>query len=130
MAIAGAIFGAAAGGWVNDKFGRKKAILVADALFFIGALLMAVAPHPWLLIVGRIFVGLGVGVASMTCPLYIAEASPARYRGALVSTNVLFITSGQFFSYAINLAFTRVGCQIYFVYCLAPCKKPAQLKKY
>lgn len=107
MAIAGAIFGAATGGWVNDKFGRKRAILAADALFFIGALLMATAPQPSVLIVGRVFVGLGVGVASMTAPLYIAEASPARYRGALVSTNVLFITSGQFFSYAINLAFTK-----------------------
>lgn len=107
MAIAGAIIGAAFGGWLSDKFGRKPAILVADVLFFIGALLMAVAPKPSVLIVGRVFVGLGVGVASMTAPLYIAEASPAKYRGALVSTNVLFITSGQFFSYVINLAFTK-----------------------
>lgn len=107
MAIAGAIVGAAVGGWMSDKFGRKPTILVADLLFSIGALLMAAAPNPPVLIVGRVFVGLGVGIASMTAPLYIAEASPARYRGALVSTNVLFITSGQFFSYAINLAFTR-----------------------
>lgn len=107
MAVGGAIFGAAVAGWVNDKFGRKVAILAADVLFLVGALLMAIAPKPSVLIVGRVFVGLGVGAASMTAPLYIAEASPARYRGALVSTNVLFITSGQFFSYAINLAFTK-----------------------
>ncbi|MCO5606922.1 hypothetical protein L7F22_061113 [Adiantum nelumboides] len=108
MAIAGAIVGAAVGGWVNDKFGRRPAILVADVLFLLGAVLMAAAWHPSVLIVGRVFVGLGVGAASMTAPLYIAEASPARYRGALVTANVLFITSGQFFSYAINLGFTKV----------------------
>ncbi|XP_058196878.1 inositol transporter 4 [Rhododendron vialii] len=108
MAVAGAIVGAAIGGWMNDKFGRKKSILVADFLFFIGAIVMAVAPAPWVIIIGRIFVGLGVGMASMTSPLYISEASPARIRGALVSTNGLLITGGQFLSYLINLAFTRV----------------------
>lgn len=107
MAVAGAIFGAAVGGWMNDKFGRKKSILVADVVFFIGAIVMAVAPAPWVIIIGRILVGLGVGMASMTSPLYISEASPARIRGALVSTNGLLITGGQFLSYLINLAFTK-----------------------
>ncbi|KAL4367574.1 hypothetical protein GQ457_05G031050 [Hibiscus cannabinus] len=107
MAVAGAIFGAAFGGWMNDRFGRKPSILVADILFFVGAIIMALAPAPWMIIVGRIFVGLGVGMASMTAPLYISEASPARIRGALVSTNGLLITGGQFLSYLINLAFTH-----------------------
>ncbi|KAH7423870.1 hypothetical protein KP509_12G078500 [Ceratopteris richardii] len=107
MAVAGAIFGAGIAGWVNDKFGRKPAILAADVLFFVGAILMATAPYPSILIVGRVFVGLGVGAASMTSPLYIAEASPARFRGALVTANVLFITGGQFIAYAMNLAFTK-----------------------
>lgn len=108
MAVAGAIFGAAFGGWFNDKYGRRKSILLADILFFIGAIVMAVAPAPWVIIIGRVLVGLGVGMASMTSPLYISEASPARIRGALVSTNGLLITGGQFLSYLINLAFTRV----------------------
>ncbi|TYI23694.1 hypothetical protein ES332_A06G182400v1 [Gossypium tomentosum] len=107
MAVAGAIFGAAFGGWINDRFGRKLSILVADILFFVGAIVMALAPAPWMIIIGRIFVGLGVGMASMTAPLYISEASPARIRGALVSTNGLLITGGQFLSYLINLAFTH-----------------------
>lgn len=108
MAVAGAIIGAAFGGWMNDKYGRRKSILLADVVFFVGAIIMAVAPVPWVIILGRIFVGLGVGMASMTSPLYISEASPARIRGALVSTNGLLITGGQFLSYLINLAFTRV----------------------
>ncbi|CAK9187582.1 unnamed protein product [Ilex paraguariensis] len=108
MAVAGAIIGAAFGGWINDRFGRKISILVADFLFFVGATVMAVSPAPWMLIIGRILVGLGVGMASMTAPLYISEASPHRIRGALVSTNGLLITGGQFLSYLINLAFTQV----------------------
>ncbi|KAH9295544.1 hypothetical protein KI387_039132, partial [Taxus chinensis] len=82
-AIAGAIVGAAVGGWLNDRFGRRTALLVADFLFFIGAILMAAAPNPHILLVGRVFVGLGVGMASITAPLYISEASPAKIRGAL-----------------------------------------------
>ncbi|XP_031114954.1 probable inositol transporter 2 [Ipomoea triloba] len=106
-AVAGAIIGAAIGGWLNDRFGRRAAILVADFLFFVGAVVMAAAPSPGLLIAGRVFVGLGVGMASMTSPLYISEASPAKVRGALVSTNGFLITGGQFLSYLINLAFTK-----------------------
>lgn len=107
MAVAGAIIGAAIGGWMNDALGRKKSILIADVVFFVGAIVMAAAPVPWVIIIGRIIVGLGVGMASMTAPLYISEASPHRIRGALVSTNGLLITGGQFLSYLINLAFTK-----------------------
>ncbi|XP_057737353.1 inositol transporter 1-like [Arachis stenosperma] len=108
MAIAGAIVGAAVGGWANDFFGRKKATLFADVIFALGAILMAAAPDPYVLILGRLLVGLGVGVASVTAPVYIAEASPSEIRGSLVSTNVLMITAGQFLSYLVNLAFTEV----------------------
>lgn len=113
VAIGGAIVGAAIGGMMTEKMGRKKSILFADVLFMIGAIVMAVAPNPWVIIVGRIFVGLGVGMASMTAPLYISEASPANIRGALVATNGLLITGGQFLSYLVNLAFTKVFIYLY-----------------
>ena len=108
MALVGAIIGAAVGGWINDRFGRKKAILLADFLFFVGSVIMACSNGPALLIVGRVFVGFGVGMASMASPLYISEASPTRVRGALVGLNGFLITGGQFLSYLINLAFTKV----------------------
>ncbi|GER56324.1 sugar transporter family protein [Striga asiatica] len=107
MAVAGAIFGAGFGGWINDKYGRKVSLLLADILFFLGSVVMAAAVGPWMIILGRVLVGIGVGMASMTAPLYISESSPARIRGALVSTNGLLITGGQFMAYLINLAFTK-----------------------
>lgn len=94
---------------MNDKLGRRISIMVADVLFLVGAIVMAIAPSPWIIIFGRILVGLGVGMASMTAPLYISEASPYRIRGALVSTNGFLITGGQFLSYLVNLAFTHVA---------------------
>lgn len=108
MTVAGAIIGAAIGGWYNDKFGRRMSVLIADVFFLVGAMVMVVAPTPWVIILGRLLVGFGVGMASMTSPLYISEMSPARIRGALVSTNGLLITGGQFLSYLINLAFVHV----------------------
>ncbi|KAB1221724.1 Inositol transporter 4 [Morella rubra] len=107
MAVGAAIVGAAIGAWMNDSLGRKKSILTADVLFFLGAVVMAAAPAPWVIVIGRLFVGLGVGMASMTAPLYISESSPARIRGALVGMNGLLITFGQFLSYLINLGFTQ-----------------------
>ncbi|KAI3794876.1 hypothetical protein L1987_37516 [Smallanthus sonchifolius] len=108
MALLGAIIGAAAGGWLNDVQGRKSATLIADVIFALGSLVMAAAPDPYVLIFGRLLVGLGVGIASVTAPMYIAEASPSEIRGGLVSTNVLMITGGQFLSYLVNLGFTQV----------------------
>jgi SP family myo-inositol transporter-like MFS transporter 13 len=96
---------------MSDKYGRRPSILLADAVFAVGAIVMAVAPDPTVLIIGRILIGLGVGVASVSVPLYISEVSPAKIRGALVSTNGFMITGGQFLSYLINLAFTKV-CEI------------------
>ncbi|PHT65397.1 hypothetical protein T459_29822 [Capsicum annuum] len=93
---------------INDYFGQKKATLSADVVFILGSVVMAAAPDPYILILGRLLVGLGVGVACVTAPVYIAEASPSEIRGGLVSTNVLRITGGQFLSYLVNLAFTEV----------------------
>ncbi|KAL5066635.1 hypothetical protein RYX36_017522 [Vicia faba] len=108
MAIAGAIFGAATGGLFNDAYGRKMSTLFADVIFIFGSITMAAAPDPYILIMGRLLIGYAVGIASVTAPVYIAEASPSEIRGSLVSTNALMITGGQFISYIVNLAFMRV----------------------
>ncbi|CAI9763382.1 unnamed protein product [Fraxinus pennsylvanica] len=61
VAVAGAIIGAAIGGWLNDKYGWRTVILIADFLFFIGAILMALTPNLALLIIGRVFFSLALG---------------------------------------------------------------------
>lgn len=61
-----------------------------------------------MLVLGRSIVGVGIGLASMTVPMYIAEISPSRFRGAMVTTNVLFITGGQFIAYLVAAGFANV----------------------
>jgi MFS family permease len=63
-------------GPLADKIGRKTVIMVADLLFTAGAIIMAFSPTLTILMVGRIVVGLGVGIASMIVPVYLAEVSP------------------------------------------------------
>ncbi|OJJ44821.1 hypothetical protein ASPZODRAFT_101009 [Penicilliopsis zonata CBS 506.65] len=93
-------------GVLADKLGRRKIILLADLLFIIGALVQAVAPQVWVMIVGRSLVGLAVGSASLITPLYISELAPSHERGRLVTILCLFITGGQVVAYIIGWLFS------------------------
>lgn len=88
----GAAIGALFSGSISDKVGRKKVILGADALFTVGAAIMAAAPTIAWLMVGRLVVGFGIGAASQIVPLYLAEVAPVEIRGKLVAFNVAVIT--------------------------------------
>lgn len=92
--LAGAAAGALVAGRLADVVGRKKLILATAATFVVGLVISVIAPALWVLIVGRVIVGLGVGSASFAVPLYIAEIAPSDDRGALVSLNQLSITVG------------------------------------
>ncbi|KAM1235944.1 hypothetical protein ACFX2J_005347 [Malus domestica] len=112
-----AIIEAAVGEWMNVTLGGKKSILITDVVFFVREIVMGAAPAKWMIAIGRTVVGLGVGMASMTAPLYILEsgASPQKIRGALVSSNGMLCTRGQFLSDLISVTFTKlkepgVGC--------------------
>jgi MFS transporter, SP family, solute carrier family 2 (myo-inositol transporter), member 13 len=87
-----AALGAVAGGRVADVAGRRNTLAAADIVFIVGALCMAAAQSVDMLIVGRVLVGLGVGIASIAVPVYIAEVSHARVRARAVVGNVLAIT--------------------------------------
>ena len=104
IALAGAAVGAAMAGQLSDRAGRRRVILGAGVLFIAGAVISAVAPNVILLLLGRFLVGLAIGVASMLTPLYLAEISPARDRGAIVSLNQLCITGGILVSYLVGFA--------------------------
>jgi MFS transporter, SP family, galactose:H+ symporter len=104
IALAGAAIGAAVAGQLSDRAGRRRVILGAGLLFIAGAVISAVAQGISILLLGRFLVGLAIGVASMLTPLYLAEISPARDRGAIVSLNQLCITAGILVSYLVGFA--------------------------
>jgi sugar porter (SP) family MFS transporter len=106
FAVASALLGAAVGamtaGRIADKIGRISVMKIAAVLFFISAFGTAFAPEVVTLVIFRVVGGIGVGVASVIAPAYIAETSPPRIRGRLGSLQQLAIVSGIFLSFAVN----------------------------
>jgi SP family galactose:H+ symporter-like MFS transporter len=98
----GALLGALVAGGLADGVGRKRTVLIAGALFTLGALVQAFTPDTVVLVAGRLIIGLGVGVASVAAPLYAAELSPSDYRGRFVSSYQLAITVGIFLAYLVD----------------------------
>jgi SP family galactose:H+ symporter-like MFS transporter len=105
IVLVGAVIGASVAGTLSDRFGRRRVILVTALMFVIGALLSAAADSVAMLIVGRLLIGIAIGVASMLTPLYLAEIAPAASRGAVTSLNQLCITLGILVSYLVGYAF-------------------------
>jgi sugar porter (SP) family MFS transporter len=106
--LVGAVVGALSAGPFSDRFGRRPTALLAAVIFALGALAVAFAPSVAFIVLGRFLLGLGVGLASMIVPLYIAEIAPAARRGALVSLNQLMITIGILLSYIVGVIFTPI----------------------
>lgn len=100
----GALIGSLAGGYLADRHGRRRAVLIAGLLFIAGALLQAFAPSVVILVAGRLMVGFGVGVAAVAAPLYGSELAPASHRGRFVSAYQLAITIGIFLAYLVDSA--------------------------
>jgi MFS transporter, SP family, galactose:H+ symporter len=95
----GAVIGASVAGRITDRFGRRRVLMAAAAVFAVAALLAATITSISALVVARLFLGLAIGTAAVAAPLYIAEAAPLERRGALVSTYQLAITFGILASY-------------------------------
>ncbi|CAC5420088.1 SLC2A13 [Mytilus coruscus] len=93
-------------GVLNEYLGRKLTIIIGSFVFTAGAIVLAVAQNIAMLISGRAIVGIGIGIASMTVPTYIAECAPSELRGRLVTINNLFITGGQFIASVLDGAFS------------------------
>jgi SP family xylose:H+ symportor-like MFS transporter len=120
-ALFGCIIGAAIAGWVAKRFGRKGGLLIAGALFLVSAFGSA-WPELGIGVIGsmgagalapfifyRVLCGVGVGIASMVSPLYIAEIAPSHIRGRLVSFNQLSIVVGMLLVYFVNWAIAAQG---------------------
>ena len=109
-ALVGCIFGGAWAGRVSTSLGRKKGLILAAFLFALSALGSALPDKLNIFgvqdiisfIIYRIIGGIGVGLASMLAPMYIAEIAPARMRGKLVSFNQFAIVSGMLIIFTVN----------------------------
>ncbi|MGE0415746.1 MAG: sugar porter family MFS transporter [Acetobacteraceae bacterium] len=105
----GALLGAILAGRLTERFGRRRVLMIAAALFAAGALAAAGAPAIPALMLARLVLGLAIGVAAVVAPLYIAETAPLTIRGALVSTYQLAITVGIVLSYLTGLVISGDG---------------------
>ncbi|NMC38093.1 MAG: sugar porter family MFS transporter [Bacteroidales bacterium] len=103
--LVGAVIGAMFSGRIADIIGRKKVILAAAIIFIIGAIWSGASSGPLMLVFARLFLGIAIGVSSFAVPLYIAEISPTKSRGTLVSMFQLLITIGIMVSYLSDSAF-------------------------
>lgn len=109
-ALLGCIIGGSLGGYISQNIGRKKGLQLAAVLFLISAVGSAIPDKLNLLgtemissfIFYRVIGGIGVGLASMLSPMYIAEIAPARIRGKLVSINQFAIIFGMLIVYFVN----------------------------
>jgi len=113
FAVASALLGAAVGamsaGRIADAIGRISVMKIAAAFFLVSAIGTALAPNVWLVVAFRVVCGIGVGVASVIAPAYIAETSPPGIRGRLGSLQQLAIVSGIFLSFAVNWVLQHIA---------------------
>ena len=92
--LLGAVIGSALAGWLSDRFGRRRNLVLAAVLLWISAWGSAYANGIGVLIFARWLGGLGVGISAMVCPLYISEISPTHLRGRMVTVFQFAITVG------------------------------------
>lgn len=120
-ALIGCILGAVVAGWISQQWGRKKALFSAAILFFLAAIgsawpeigyhLPDVNDHTFVFhfVFYRILGGVGVGIASMVSPMYIAEIAPPKMRGSLVALNQFAIIFGMLVVYFVNYSIALQG---------------------
>lgn len=101
----GAVFGVLVSGMLSNFFGRKKAMLLSGFIFVIGSLACAMSSTAGELIAARFFLGIAVGLASFTAPLYLSEVSPEKIRGTMVSMYQLMITIGILVAFFSDMYF-------------------------
>ena len=105
IATAGAIVGSILSSLTNKSYGRRLTIMGSSVAFVLGAVVMSIAPNVEILLIGRLIVGISVGFASHTVPMYLAEVSPDDVRGLLVSLNNVSIVAGQVLASLVDCGF-------------------------
>lgn len=115
MASACVLIGCATGvlavGPISDRFGRKVAMYLAAVMFLVSAVGTSVPPNIWTFIVFRYLGGVGIGIASISTPMYIAEITPAKIRGRMVAINQIAIIGGIAATSFVNYFIAQQGSQ-------------------
>ncbi|TBU90930.1 sugar porter family MFS transporter [Phytopseudomonas dryadis] len=106
--IFGGAFGALFAGHLSDRFGRLAVLKILALLFAFGAISSALAPSIWVMVATRFALGVAVGGASATVPVFIAELAGPRHRGRLVCQSELMIVSGQCLAYISSALFAHL----------------------
>jgi SP family galactose:H+ symporter-like MFS transporter len=109
IVLAGALLGAAIGGYLGDRFGRRPTMLVIALIYGVFGATTGLANGAAVFVLSRFFVGAAVGVSSMLTPLYIAELAPADIRGVLVTLNQLAISTGVVVAYYVDYLLAGSG---------------------
>jgi sugar porter (SP) family MFS transporter len=107
--VFGAMVGALGSGPTADRLGRQRILLAAGVVFTLGALGAGAAATVAMLVAFRFILGLGIGIASVLVPLYLAEMAPAADRGAVTSLNQYMIIVGTALSAALGYALAFAG---------------------
>jgi len=107
--VLGAMLGALGSGPAADRLGRQRILLAAGVVFTVGALGAGAAATVAMLVGFRFVLGLGIGIASVIVPLYLAEMAPARDRGAVTSLNQYMIIVGTALAAALGYALAFAG---------------------
>jgi len=105
----GAAAGAIGAGWMSATLGRKRSLLWGSLVFVVASAICGVAWSVDVLLIGRLILGVSIGILSFTAPLYLAEIAPENIRGAMVSLYQLMITIGIFLAFLSDVAFSYSG---------------------
>ncbi len=105
----GVLGGTAMAGYFSDRFGRKRVLMTTAVFFTVSSLASALTTSFWVFVAARVLGGIAVGGAILIAPVYIAEISPPKHRGSLVSLNQLMIVSGISASFFSNYYLVGVG---------------------
>ncbi len=108
-ALYGTVVGSVIGGWPTDRFGRKRTLLWVGVLYFVSAVWSGLANDAWSFIVARFIGGLGVGICTVTAPLYISEISPPERRGRLAGMFQFNIVFGILVAFLSNWLLRNAG---------------------
>lgn len=120
LVVSGSLYGALIGSilafTIAEFLGRRRELIVSSVVYFLGALLTALAANFPIMVIGRFLFGIGIGLAMHAAPMYIAETAPAQIRGTMISLKEFFIVMGMLLGYIAGSLYVDVVSGWRYVY--------------